>query len=234
MYGNRISRRSQVSLMRLKTAILSILDREDLKRLLDSLNLNGVDRRNVQAMKSALSDSRQASPEILLESLRKQDIQQVCDTLRLSRSGGRDELIRRLLSEGKTPQPTVQRRSTMQQGEEPANGTLVTTAPVKKKPPKLTLARLERKLFEACDILRGNMDASEFKEYIFGMLFLKRLSDQFEQDRERLRAEYESKGMKPDLIEKQLVNPDKYDFFVPLGIAGRPPTMRATISVSPT
>ena len=38
--------------MPLKTAILSILDREDLKRLLDSLNLNGVDRRNVQAMKS--------------------------------------------------------------------------------------------------------------------------------------------------------------------------------------
>ena len=47
------------------------------------------------------------------------------------------------------------------------------------------------------------------------MLFLKRMSDQFEQDMATLRADYIAKGLRADLIDKQLANPDKYNFFVP-------------------
>lgn len=48
------------------------------------------------------------------------------------------------------------------------------------------------------------------------MLFLKRLSDLFDQERESLAKELKAKGMATPTIAKQLDNPDKYTFFVPL------------------
>lgn len=53
-----------------------------------------------------------------------------------------------------------------------------------------TIAQLEAHLWEAANILRGPVDASDFKTYIFPLLFFKRISDVYDEERETAVAEY--------------------------------------------
>lgn len=60
----------------------------------------------------------------------------------------------------------------------------------------------EKELWQAADALRGSMDAAEYKHVVLGLIFLKYISDAFEEHRAKLIAE-KNKGADPE-------DPDEY------------------------
>jgi len=73
---------------------------------------------------------------------------------------------------------------------------------------KINLEVLESHLWGSADILRGHIDAADYKNYIFGLLFLKRISDVFDEEVENIIRE---KGDKKLALEDR----DYHAFFVP-------------------
>ncbi|HEX2753041.1 MAG TPA: type I restriction-modification system subunit M [Alphaproteobacteria bacterium] len=74
---------------------------------------------------------------------------------------------------------------------------------------KLTLQQLESHLWGAADILRGAIDSSDYKHYIFGLLFYKRLCDVWEEEYEDRLKKYKN--------EKMAADPDEHRFDIPKG-----------------
>jgi type I restriction enzyme M protein len=75
---------------------------------------------------------------------------------------------------------------------------------------KLTRQELESHLWKSADILRGSIDSSDYKNYIFGLLFIKRLSDVFEERRQDLMEEHGE-----EIGELVADDPQQYQFYVP-------------------
>ncbi len=74
---------------------------------------------------------------------------------------------------------------------------------------KISLEELKTWLWGSANIMRGTVDSSDFKNYIFGLLFLKRLSDVFD---ERVEAVMEEEGCNAEeaMVQIQEDNPEQF------------------------
>ena len=98
--------------------------------------------------------------------------------------------------------------------------------PPKKKVDALpsTMKELKDTLWKAADKLRGSMDASQYKDVILGLVFLKYVSDAFEERQAQIRAELEATGSYDEDQIAQLVN--DIDEYTGHGVFWVPPTAR--------
>jgi type I restriction enzyme M protein len=77
---------------------------------------------------------------------------------------------------------------------------------------QLDVSALESWLWEAACVIRGPVDAPKFKDYILPLVFLKRLSDVFDDEIEHLAHEFGDRQVAATLVEQdhQLVR-----FYIP-------------------
>lgn len=81
------------------------------------------------------------------------------------------------------------------------------------------MKELKDTLWKAADKLRGSLSASQYKDVILGLVFLKYVSDAFDERRETLRGELLADGLDEADVEDLIKDPDEYQgygvFLVP-------------------
>ena len=73
-----------------------------------------------------------------------------------------------------------------------------------------TVKELKDTLWKAADKLRGSMDASQYKDVILGLVFLKYVSDAFDERRTDIRAELAADGMDEEQADQLVDDIDEY------------------------
>ena len=181
-----------------KRDVLAHLTLAELLAVADRFGLPVADRRAREGLEGAVASSKKATLAEILPGYSRDRLKELCRALGLD-DGGKEKapIVERLLgakAQGEaTPRPSSPKASVAvgEQIEMPLGD-------------KLTIDALERYLWSAADILRGSIDSSDYKGFIFGLLFLKRLSDRFEEECEILKAA----GDDPE-------DKDNHQFFVP-------------------
>ncbi|WP_437533283.1 class I SAM-dependent DNA methyltransferase [Sorangium sp. So ce726] len=181
-----------------KRNVLEHLTRDELISIADAFDVHVQDRRSKEKLVDAVVASRSATLAEVLPSYSRDRLKDLCRALHLDDGGREKAVLVARLAGGKASEPPAPSRANGARRAAPEQVELALGE-------KLTRDRLERHLWSAADILRGSIDSSDYKNFIFGLLFLKRLSDRFHEEVEAL------KGVPNTNPE----DPDEHDFFVP-------------------
>ena len=89
--------------MSLKTTILSLMRRDDLRAAVDAAQVGPVNRNRIEPMRAALAKSRKVKPDLLLPMLVEGQVKIVCELMGINQTGRKKVLIERLLASEAAP-----------------------------------------------------------------------------------------------------------------------------------
>ena len=179
-----------------KRAILAQLTAKELRAEVDSHELHVDDRRVKAQLVDALAGSRKVRLDEVLPELSRNRLKELCRAFNLDDSGRKKaDLVARLVGPTET--------SKGEDGQAPpAVSRPAAEPPIPTAGTQGATTGHEAELWRMADALRGSMDAAEYKHVVLGLIFLKYISDAFEEVHARLEAE-QHEGADPE-------DPDEY------------------------
>lgn len=110
-----------------------------------------------------------------------------------------------------SPEEPTETMST--QNQPPTESTTSTEATDTTEATHITQQQLNSDLWKSADILRGSVDSSDYRNFVFVLLFYKRINDVFRETQEQLLKKF---AKKPKSLQKDLIDdPNLYPIFVP-------------------
>ena len=160
-----------------KRALLAELTAQELRDSADLFELDGFDRRSRENLIDAIGGSRKARINELLVNLSRDRLKELCRGFGLDDSGKLKMDISARLS-GSAPNAQVSKtRAKPARSGNSGDGSGATTG-------------YEAEMWAMADALRGNVDAAEYKHVVLGLIFLKYISDAFEEHRAKVIDEW--------------------------------------------
>ena len=179
-----------------KCAILAQLTAKELRASADNYELHVDDRRVKAQLVDVLAGSRKVRLDELLPELSRNRLKELCGAFKLDDSGRKKaDLVARLVG----PAPVLKTGGGQ---APPAVSRPAAETPVPKAGNQGATTGHEAELWRMADALRGSMDAAEYKHVVLGLIFLKYISDAFEEMHARLEGE-QDEGADPE-------DPDEY------------------------
>ncbi len=174
-----------------KWEILDVLTRAKLLELARDFDIEGLTGETKENVVKTLARKRSIALEDFLERVSRDELKEICRKFGFDDTGREKAvLIDRItgkVKESDAPKPKPAKPKPESERKPPKEAEPKKTPAKAAKPPEKKPTNnganlgFEEKLWAAADRLRGHMDASEYKHVVLGLIFLKYISDAFQE-----------------------------------------------------